>query len=104
LRILLDECVHAGVREAFPGHAVQTVAEIGWRSSPDKALLAHAQNHFDVFVTIDRRLEREQNLRSLPLGFVVVRVPDNTLNSFKPLFEKLRIAVETVKGGEVIHL
>ena len=55
MRILLDECVHAGVKAAFPGHEVRTVAEIGRRSSADCVLLEAAQRSFDVFVTIDRK-------------------------------------------------
>lgn len=56
MRILLDECVNTGVKKAFVGHTVSTVTEIGWRQSKDGPLLKHAENHFDVFVTIDRRL------------------------------------------------
>ena len=33
MHILLDECVHVGVKAAFPGHAVRTVSETGWSGS-----------------------------------------------------------------------
>ena len=71
MRILLDECVNTGVKAAFPGHSVKTVTEISWRSSKDGPLLAYAENTFDVFVTIDRKLERQHDLKNLRLGFVV---------------------------------
>lgn len=35
MRILLDECVHIGVKADFSGHIVKTVTEIGWASSKD---------------------------------------------------------------------
>ena len=89
MRILLDECVYAGVKAAFPGHAVKTVAEIGWRSSKDGPLLAYAQDHFDIFVTIDRKLGQQQNLRKLKLGIVLVRVPSNEIASYQPIFAEL---------------
>ena len=93
MRILLDECVNAGVKAAFPGHAVKTVAEIGWRGSEDAPLLTHAQQSFDVFVTIDQKLERQHDLTKLRLGFVIVRVPDNQIGSYRPIFaEMLRAA------------
>ena len=82
MRILLDECVHAGVRAAFPGHATKTVTDAGWRGSKDGP-----RDNFDVFVTIDRTLEHEHQLSRFRLGFVVVRVPDNTFAAYKPLFE-----------------
>jgi predicted nuclease of predicted toxin-antitoxin system len=56
VRILLDECVHRGVRLAFPGHAVACVTDTEWRSSKDPTLLGFAERNFDVFVTIDRTL------------------------------------------------
>lgn len=103
MRILLNECVHVGVRSAFSGHAVRTVAEIGWRSSKDGPL-PFAQDQFDVFVTIDRSLERQQNLSKLKMGIVVVRVPSNEIQYYKPLFEKLRAAAETVSAGQVVYI
>jgi predicted nuclease of predicted toxin-antitoxin system len=60
VRILIDECVHIGVKRAFNGHLVKTVNEIGWRSIKDGPLLMFAQDEFDVFVTIDRNLERHR--------------------------------------------
>ena len=104
MRILLDECVHAGLKTAFPGHSVKIVAEMGWRGLSDRQLLTHAQDSFDVFVTIDRRLEHQQNPRSYNLGFVVARVPNNQLGSYRPPFHALLEAVAAVKAGQVIHV
>ena len=73
MRILLDECVHAGVRAAFPGHEVRTVSEIGRQSSADGPLLTIAQRSFDVFVTIDRSLRHQQEIANLQLAVIVVR-------------------------------
>ena len=104
MRILIDECVHVGVKDAFSGHVVKTVTQIGWRSSKDGPLLTFAQDQFDVFVTIDRNLERQQNLTKLKIGIIVVRVLPNEIRFYKPLFEKLMAAAETVRAGEVIYL
>jgi predicted nuclease of predicted toxin-antitoxin system len=104
VRILLDECVHIGVKAAFGGHIVESVTETGWRSSKDGPLLAFAQEQFDVFVTIDRNLEHQQNLARLKLGFVVVRVPSNELAYYLPLFEQLRIAAESVQKGAITYV
>ncbi len=77
MRILLDECVNAGVKAAFPGHAVKTVSEIGWQGSKDGPLLAYAQGSFDVFVTIDRKL-----------GNMILR--NSTWESWSPAFQATR--------------
>ena len=68
MRILLDECVPARLKRAFPGHAVRTVTESGWRTSKDRPLLTFAQERFDVFVTVDRQLEIENDLTRFRLG------------------------------------
>jgi hypothetical protein len=96
--------VHVGVKAAFSGHAVKTVSETGWRSSKDGSLLAYAQEQFDVFVTIDRKLERQHNLGKLKLGFVIARVPNNEIASYRPIFAQLQRAAEGVKPGEVLHV
>ncbi len=104
MRILLDECVNAGVRKAFAGHAVRTVSESGWRSTKDAALLLLAENGFDVFVTIDRNLARQNNLKTLRLGFIVALVPNNKITSYQPIFAELKASAEAVRMGEVIHV
>ena len=104
MRILLDECVNAGVGKAFPDHAVRTVTQTGWRSSEDGPLLTLAQEQFDVFVTIDRSLEHQQNLERFNLGFIIVRVRSNEIRAYEPLFPQLREAAENVRAGQVIHI
>ena len=104
MRILLDECVNAGVCKAFPGHVVRTVAQEGWAGTQDSALLMLAQERFDVFVTIDRNLEHQQNLRKFNLGFVVVHVRNNEISSYVHLFEQIKAAVENVRAGQSIYV
>jgi hypothetical protein len=92
------------VRAAFPGHAVSTVTEAGWRGSKDGSLVSLAEGGFDVFVTIDRKFEDQNDLRAFAMGFVMVRVTSNILAAYLPSFDRLREAVEAVRKGEVIHL
>jgi predicted nuclease of predicted toxin-antitoxin system len=104
VRILLDECVPARLKKAFPGHAVQSVTETGWRTSKDALLLNFAQDRFDVFGTVDRKLETQNDLRKFKLGFIIARVPNNRLDAFEPIFEQLSIAAAEVRRGEIIHV
>lgn len=102
-RILLDECVPARVRRAFPGHVVRTVPEAGWHSTKDGTLLSLAEANYDVFVTVDRKLERGFDQHRIGL-VVVINIGGNRLDFFLPLFGELLHAVETVTPGEVIHV
>jgi len=104
VRVLLNECVPARLRRAFPGHAVQTVTQTGWRSSKDGTLLGFAQDRFDVFVTVDRKLETQNDLSKFRLGFIIAHVPNNRLDGFEPIFEQLNAAAGRVRQGEIIHV
>lgn len=104
MRVLLDECVNPRVRGAFSGHPVNTVLEMGWSGITNGRLMALAQDSVDVFVTLDRNLEYQQNLRMLNFGIIVVRVPDNKIASYRPLFPELLRAAEVIQPGEVIRI
>jgi hypothetical protein len=104
MRVLLDECVNPRVRAAFPGHQVKTVLEMGWCGITNGKLLALTQNLFDVFVTLDRNLEYQQNLQLLRFGLVVVGIPDNKIASYRPIFPDLLRAAEVVQPGQVIRI
>ena len=67
MRILLDECVPARLKKDFPGHAVQSVTQTDWRTSKDGPLLSFAQGRFEVFVTVDRKLEKQNDLSKFKL-------------------------------------
>jgi predicted nuclease of predicted toxin-antitoxin system len=104
VRILLDECVNARIKAAFAGHVVKTVAEMGWRGAKDSLLLTYAQNSFDVFITIDRKLEHQHNLTELKLGIVIARVLSNEITAYLPILPSLLEAAESVKLVGVIHV
>jgi len=63
-----------------------------------------AQKQFDVFVTIDRNLEHQQNLRRFNLGFVVAKVRNNEISSYLHLFEQIKQAAENVGAGQAIYV
>jgi len=104
VRVLLDECLPARLKRALPGHAVQTVPEAGWRSSKDGVLLRFAEKNFDVFVTIDKAMEREHHLAAFSLGFIILQVKSNRLIDFQPILAQLTDAIAGIKSGEVVHI
>jgi hypothetical protein len=73
MRILLDECVHAGIEKAFPEHAVSTVPEAGWNGIKNGKLSALIGGRFDVFPTIDQNIRHQQNLTNLPFAILSSR-------------------------------
>ena len=48
-------------------------------------LLSLVQDRFDVLVTIDQGLEFEHNLKKLRFGLVIVHVPKNKVEFYRPV-------------------
>ena len=56
MQIFVGACGDPRVVELFPDHEIKTAFELGWHQRKDHLLLPRVQGHFDVFVTIRRRL------------------------------------------------
>ena len=78
---------------------------MGWGGIQNGKLLALAAgSSFDVFKTVDRNLEHQQNLSTRKFGLVVVVVPDNNIKHFRPIFPLLLQAIQKIKPGQVLHV
>jgi hypothetical protein len=104
MRVFLDACVDPRVVELLAGHEVETAFDRNWHQLKDHILLPLVQEQFDAFVTIDQGFEFEHNLKKLKIGLVIVHVPSNKLESYRDFAKELRMALEAVKPGEVIHV
>jgi hypothetical protein len=63
MRVLLDECIPRSFKKHLPGHQCATVPEAGFAGKKNGELLKLAGDAgFEVFVTLDRGIEYEQNL------------------------------------------
>jgi hypothetical protein len=67
MRVLLDECIPRKLKNALPDHDCQTVPEAGLAGNNNGLLLSLAERAgFDIFFTIDKGLQYQQNLVSWP--------------------------------------
>ena len=57
-----------------------------------------------MFVTVDKAIEREHQLSTFQLGFVVVHARSNRMIDFEPLLLSLMSAVDAVGPGQVVHV
>jgi predicted nuclease of predicted toxin-antitoxin system len=85
MRILLDEDLPRRLAELLVGHEVSTVQRRGWSGIKNGLLLGLAGAEFDVFLTMDRNLEFQQNLAALPIAVLVVEALSNRLEHLVPL-------------------
>jgi len=73
LKILFDQGVPKPLRAFLPGHEVKRVYQLGWAEKKNGELLALAATAgFDVFVTTDQNLSRQQHLPKLKLAVFVL--------------------------------
>ncbi|MGB4782063.1 DUF5615 family PIN-like protein [Candidatus Methylomirabilis sp.] len=104
MRILLDACVPRRLANELPGHEVRTVPEMGWADLDDGPLLDAMAGLFDVLVTVDKSLPKQQRVHTRPFGVVVLRARTNRLANLLPLVSALRAAVEELHPGEIREL
>ena len=104
MKILLDECVPRPLRRELIGHEVRTVAEMQWAGIKNGALLRLAEQEFDVFLTVDRHLPEQQNMRELHLAIVLVLVPNNKLSTLSPLVPAILAALTTIRLGDIVRI
>ena len=101
MRVLLDECLPHRLKAELPDHEVRTTQDEGWSGMKNGALLQVASGRFDVFLTIDRSIPFQQNLRGLKIGILAMLAPSNRLVDLRPLMTQVRMALPKVRAGQV---
>ena len=90
MRVLLDECLPRKLKHDIQAEFVATVPEMGWASVENGTLLRLAEYEFDVFLTRDRNLEYQQNLRNFDLAVIVLVAGSNDIDDLRPLRPAVR--------------
>jgi hypothetical protein len=102
VKILIDESLPRYLKRLLEDHDVQTVQDMGWTGLKNGPLLTRAESLFDLFLTTDKNLRYQQNLRGRTLSIIVL--PSNRLSVVKTLEGKLKASIEQVTGGAYIEL
>ena len=100
-RVLLDACVPQWLRRDLTGMDVTTAQFAGLDRSPDGELLTAIEGRFDVLVTLDTGLVRQNRISGRPFAVVVIRVRDQTPAAFHALLPDLRLAINSASTGTV---
>jgi hypothetical protein len=101
VRILLDENLDWRLKRDLPGHTVESVSLIGWAGLKNGALLAQAENQFDVLITMDGSMPHQQNLTRFKIAVIALKAPSNRLADTRPLMPKVLAALTTAQPGTV---
>lgn len=105
MKILFDHNLPRRRRKHLPGFEIHTAKEMKWEQLRNGALMTVAiAAGFDVFVTIDKQLEHQQNLATLPLPVVVLDGDSNALPALVPFVPILQQVMELLDDRELSQI
>jgi len=104
MKILIDECLPRKLKQSLIGHDVKTVPEMGWAGKKNGELLRLITGAFDVFITFDKQMEYQQNLKNLSIGIIVLSAKKNRLDFLLPLMPSVQKALETIQPSDVMRI
>ena len=102
MRILIDECLDWRLCRALIPHHCSSVRAAGWAGLTNGALLAKAQQQFDVFLTGDRNLSFQQSLTSFNIAVIVLEARSTRLIDTLQLMPQVLASQETIQPGHVV--
>lgn len=104
MRLLLDECLPVELAAHLPGHVVRTARQMGWLGIKNGRLLKliAGSGQFDAFITVDRNLSHQQNLRGLSFAVVVLRVRSTRVPHVLAQAPPLLGALSRLQPGAVV--
>jgi alkanesulfonate monooxygenase SsuD/methylene tetrahydromethanopterin reductase-like flavin-dependent oxidoreductase (luciferase family) len=98
MRVLLDQCTPAPIREYLTKHQVSTAHEQGWSTLLNGNLIKAAEDAgFEVLLTADTHMMNQQNLAQTKLA--IIALSTNHWKSILAAVNLIVVAVDTAKPG-----
>ena len=93
------------VEAAGPHHVVRTVSDEGWKGLKNGALLQHMRDTgYEALITVDRRMEYQQNIPRSGLGMIVLHARRARIQELAPLAPAIAEALDGLEPGTIVHL
>ena len=102
MKIIIDECVPSIVKRGLPALGIVSVQDLGWAGIKNGELLKLVSADFDVFITSDKNLSHQQNLRSLDVA--VILLPSNQVPVIEGLLPALEKTISNLGDEKFIEL
>ena len=105
MKVLLDECIPRKLKYALPDHDCKTAPEAGFAGQKNGRLLSLAEDAgFELFLTVDKGLQYQQNLAGRSIAILVMRARSNRLADLLQHLEACRAIMSSIRPGEVIRV
>lgn len=106
MKILLDECVPRPIKKALSavGHECTTVPDAGLGGKTNGDLLRLAERQFDVFLTLDKGIRFQQDLRDYQIGVLVIRANSSRVADILPHIPECLTALRSIRAGSLVEI
>jgi len=106
MRVLIDECLPAGLRESVAGmgHECETVRRAGYGAKKNGELLSLMEGRWDVLLTNDRNIKYQQNMSGRNVSILILRAKSNRIQELLPLMPACAQALLSVLPGTVTEV
>jgi predicted nuclease of predicted toxin-antitoxin system len=109
MKVFVDECVNFKLLRHLTGHTFVHVRDTPFRGMKNGVLLRAVAPDHEIFLTLDKDIPYQQNLKKFPMAFVIMRPVSNDITDLLPLVPDLlatleRIAEKGYAPGELCEI
>lgn len=105
MRLLLDECIPKKLKSSLHSHECRSVSEVGWAGKKNGELLSLAEDFgFQVFLTIDRGIEYQQNLKPRRIAVLLICTKSSRLADLLPLIPEILGILQSLQPGQLAKI
>ncbi|MGO9340080.1 MAG: hypothetical protein ACLPY1_21475 [Terracidiphilus sp.] len=100
MKVLLDEDVPGKLARSLPQHEIHTVVSMQWGGIKNGDLLTLIEReHFDVFLTGDKNMDKQQRLEGRPFAVLIMSAINWPV--VRPHIDRISIALDEAEPGSV---
>ena len=105
MKVLLDGCIPRKFKDYSAGQDCSTVPEAGLAGKKNGELLSHAEYQgFEVFLTLDKGIQYQQNLAQRRIAIVILRARSNRMIDLLPHADACLAKIRSIKPGQIIRI
>ncbi len=101
MRILFDQGTPVPLRHHLAAHVIETAFELGWSTLENGALLAAAEDSFDLLITTDQKLRHQQKLAGKKLTILVLMT--TSWPRIQKSIPQIREAIDRSTPGDLLE-
>ena len=98
MRIILDENIPLPLGDWLVSHDVTSVRKAGWSGVSNGELLEKIDRGFDLFITADKNLRYQQNLKSRTIA--ILELPTNRLRELTSYRSRIEQEISSLRPGD----